>query len=96
MALDCQLCLEFGVCVCVCVCSEEIMLTLGESPSRNFRPMGFSGIGESFHWHGVVVEFIANWQPRCSTGNGCVHVSNLPMQVAYPADTSSFSTTSVR
>ena len=36
----------------------------------------------------MVVEFIVNWQPRCSTGKGCVHVSSLPMHIAYPADTS--------
>ena len=50
---------------------------------------GFNGGGQSFDWHSVIVEFVVNWQLRCSTGNECVHVSNLPMQVPYPADTSS-------
>ena len=70
----------------MCVWSEEIMLTLHvKSPSWVFGLIsGFKGGQKSFHWHGV---FIVNWQPRCSTGNGCVHVSNLPMQVVYPADT---------
>ena len=47
--------------------------------------LGFNGGRESFHCHGVVVEFIVNWQP---SGNGCVHVSTLSIQVGYPADTS--------
>ena len=51
---------------------------------------GFKGGWESFHWCGVVVEFIVNWQLRCGTEteNGHVHVSNIPMQVVYLADTS--------
>ena len=70
--------------------NEEIMLTLGvKSPPWIFGLISdFNGGQESFHQHGVVEEFIVNWQPRCSTGNGCVHVSNLPMQVPYLADTS--------
>ena len=70
------------------------MLTLGvESLSLIFGLLSeFSGGRESFHWHGVVVEFIVSW---CTTENGCVHVSNLPMQVAYPANTSIFSATFV-
>ena len=65
----------------VFVWSEETMLTLGvESPPWIFGLIsGFNGGWELFHWHGVVVEFIVNWQPRCSTRKGCVHVSNLPM-----------------
>ena len=27
--------------------------------------------------HAVVVELYVDWQPRCRTGNGCDHVSNL-------------------
>ena len=73
------------------------MLTLCvENHPRIFSlTSGFNGGRESFHWHGVVVEFTVNWQP---TENGCVHVGNLPMKVAYPADTSAvlvISTTSV-
>ena len=44
---------------------------------------------EESHFIGMVlvVEFIVNWQPRRGTGNVCVYVGNLPMQVAYLADT---------
>ena len=56
--------------------SKKIMLMLGvESPPWIFTLIsGFNGGRESFHWHGVVVEFIVNWQPGCSTGNGCVAI----------------------
>ena len=58
--------------------SEEIILTL--VPPWIFGLIsGFNGGQESFHWHGVVVDFIVNWQPRCSTRNGYVRVSNLPI-----------------
>ena len=55
----------------VWVQSEKIMLTLGiESPLWIFSLISdFDGGQESFHWHGAVVEFIVNWQPRCSAGN---------------------------
>ena len=37
---------------------------------------------------GVVVELLSTGSLyRCNTGNGCVNVSNLPIQVALPADT---------
>ena len=49
---------------------------------------GFKGGRETCHWHGVVVELTVNWQPRCRTGNGHVHVSNFLMQVVHPAETS--------
>ena len=60
--------------------SEEIMFTLSVSREYcpDFQPNFLALVEEEsdFHWHGVVVEFIVNWQPRRSSGSGCVHVSN--------------------
>ena len=69
----------------------KMMLTSGVSrESSRIFGLNFwlNGGGESFDWHGVVAEFIVNLQPRCTTGIGCVHVGNLPMQVEYPANIS--------
>ena len=64
-----------------CVCGVEKSCSY-VGPPWSFGPIsGFNGGWESFHWHGVVMEFIVNWQ---QTGNGSVHAS---MQVEYPADT---------
>ena len=47
---------------------------------------------KSLAWCGIV-ELTFNRQPRCRTGNGCVHVNNLPMKVLQRI--SPFSATSV-
>lgn len=70
VVLDCALDhLEFGMGV-------EIMLHKYTPPWIFNLISGCKGERESFHWNGV--EFIVNWLPRCRTGNGCVHDSNLP------------------
>ena len=58
------------------------MLTLGEeSPTWILGLIsGFSGGQESFNWHGVVVEFVINWHPGCSTVCRCqqsFHASSI-------------------